>query len=1262
MTKVQTRKDGSYTISFLDIFGSNRTRIGDQITVQVATATNINESLAEVTYTVTSTAISNLETKLDIQLPTEQNPTLTKEELETDTFTITGVLKMASGQPVGNGYHVIGQNPRVKSGWFLPPQSDTRSDGSFALSFLDIFGSRRTKIDDQIVLQAIDNNTGQVVAKMTYFVTLQAIKNLAVKIDLFLTNLETTNQSDINLQLDNSGIKADGLSQTILTVTIRGGNSNLLSNTLTITAIKGTISQLNKTETGVYTAIYTAPNLSILQPTTDTITVKSSELNFQTVQSLTLQPTVKDLELPLVKDGPIPTTENISWDINKNQLVDIYDLVPVIQQWGKKTTEFNMIGDINRDGIVEAADARLVVEHFGQSTGKPKAVENSNLEMKFPISPYLNPSSLNPQVGELLNVQVDIHVPFDFAKQISGFEGKLNYDSAQLELVEMSMATQFFPAAWYTSNNSEHPTPLSPSKLGPLFQTGSVMFAAAGFPRAKTLALGKTVVIFTFKILARSRSRLSISDFKLADQRGRSISTQTSFIDLFPWDLNSDGLINLQDLGTMRHEWQKNERGLVSDLNRDNLVDNFDYQILIGHLDPSIHFPVEQTSKSVSLTLQPSVIKLPKVGQKLTIQVLSDSVTKLIAYQSTLTYAPDQLQFTGIDLHLFDPNQLGFPTSSANEQLGAKTASNSDALDWVKQGSITFTKAEMSTISDYTFDKNSILANLTFIVKSRQDTTLSLTSVAAVDNTNQLLKINPSSLELRRPVTKDVPVDQIEFLLDNHYLLANGHITTNLKLHLIDQHSSFISGETVFLESSNGQISNIATDNGDGTYTGYYTAKIDQPQTAEITASTSNGTIEKLTLHFFHLVELSTSTPQISAKPSARAKIIVTIRNDIGQPQKDQEVNLTAQGGEIKSPATDNGDGTYTTYYTTNTDQIGTVQITASIPSGASDKLSIQLIPIRISPQRSTLKLIGESTLPLTHLTMVEVELLTLDGLPVVGRNVALDIEPSSKIRIEQSKKTDINGKTQIAFTVGDPGVKVVKAVVDNLTLGDGLAFLFTGQLQLGDVDLDGEVTIFDLVFTASQFGEKGPNLAGDVNQDGQVDIFDLSLVAVDLMRNHQPEIAAPVQIANLADQKWLSTLNLSVFEKKRIRLAIQELHHLLAPTTAENLAIQILKAVMLPNQTQLFTNFPNPFNPETWIPFELAKNSPVQLVIYDASGAIVRQINCGNLAAGRYLSKQRAIYWNGQTEAGNLVSSGIYFYQLQTADYIRSKKMVVLK
>ena len=52
--------------------------------------------------------------------------------------------------------------------------------------------------------------------------------------------------------------------------------------------------------------------------------------------------------------------------------------------------------------------------------------------------------------------------------------------------------------------------------------------------------------------------------------------------------------------------------------------------------------------------------------------------------------------------------------------------------------------------------------------------------------------------------------------------------------------------------------------------------------------------------------------------------------------------------------------------------------------------------------------------------------------------------------------------------------------------------------------------------------------MAGDVNQDGQVDIFDLSLVAVDLIRNRQPEIAAPAQIANLADQKWLSTLNLS--------------------------------------------------------------------------------------------------------------------------------------
>jgi len=99
-----------------------------------------------------------------------------------------------------------------------------------------------------------------------------------------------------------------------------------------------------------------------------------------------------------------------------------------------------------------------------------------------------------------------------------------------------------------------------------------------------------------------------------------------------------------------------------------------------------------------------------------------------------------------------------------------------------------------------------------------------------------------------------------------------------------------------------------------------------------------------------------------------------------------------------------------------------------------------------------------------------------------------------------------------------------------------------------------------------------------------------------------------------------------------------------------------------LPEQTQLLPNYPNPFNPDTWIPFELSQNSKVLVTIYDLAGTPVRTINMGYLQAGSYVSQSCAIYWDGKTDIGERVASGIYFYQIQMGDYIETHKMVILK
>ena len=80
---------------------------------------------------------------------------------------------------------------------------------------------------------------------------------------------------------------------------------------------------------------------------------------------------------------------------------------------------------------------------------------------------------------------------------------------------------------------------------------------------------------------------------------------------------------------------------------------------------------------------------------------------------------------------------------------------------------------------------------------------------------------------------------------------------------------------------------------------------------------------------------------------------------------------------------------------------------------------------------------------------------------------------------------------------------------------------------------------------------------------------------------------------------------------------------------------------------TQLLPNYPNPFNPETWIPFRLASNTGVRLLIYSASGQLVRQLVLGSLPAGDYLTPDRSAYWDGRDQKGRIVPSGIYFCRL---------------
>jgi len=95
---------------------------------------------------------------------------------------------------------------------------------------------------------------------------------------------------------------------------------------------------------------------------------------------------------------------------------------------------------------------------------------------------------------------------------------------------------------------------------------------------------------------------------------------------------------------------------------------------------------------------------------------------------------------------------------------------------------------------------------------------------------------------------------------------------------------------------------------------------------------------------------------------------------------------------------------------------------------------------------------------------------------------------------------------------------------------------------------------------------------------------------------------------------------------------------------------------------SDLLQNFPNPFNPETWVPFQLKESSEVTIRIYNASGNLVRELDLGYRPAGLYVSQDRAAYWDGMTNAGERVSSGVYFYNIQAVNYSATRKMIVVR
>ena len=222
------------------------------------------------------------------------------------------------------------------------------------------------------------------------------------------------------------------------------------------------------------------------------------------------------------------------------------------------------------------------------------------------------------------------------------------------------------------------------------------------------------------------------------------------------------------------------------------------------------------------------------------------------------------------------------------------------------------------------------------------------------------------------------------------------------------------------------------------------------------------------------------------------------------------------------------------------------------------------------------------------------------------------------------------------------------------------------------DVNQDGKVDEKDVVLITLTITNESPDINGDgtvdtddrtaadANKDGNVDTTDILFV---FEKQDRPvNLAAPFLSAENAGLDWklLEHINAG-----RLRLQLQILHTENDGSLKYRQAIAFLQAILAaiqPNQTLLLPNYPNPFNPETWIPYQLQHDSDVHITIYDMQGAIVRRLALGYQAEGYYRVRGRAAHWDGRNHVGERVASGIYFYQLETENVSLLRKMVILK
>ncbi len=338
--------------------------------------------------------------------------------------------------------------------------------------------------------------------------------------------------------------------------------------------------------------------------------------------------------------------------------------------------------------------------------------------------------------------------------------------------------------------------------------------------------------------------------------------------------------------------------------------------------------------------------------------------------------------------------------------------------------------------------------------------------------------------------------------------------------------------------------------------------------------------------------------------------------------------------------------------------------ISAIDPDGSEDVLTYNLsgadasmfqIDSQVGQLRTKMPLDYEAFNSDPHAYSVNVQ--ASDGTMSTETEVLIDVEPVNEfapVFIEgESATREIHEKEEVGANIGTPVSST------DMDMGETLEYSLT------DADPD----VFEVDSSTGQlrtkttldYSTKPTYTVKVVVSDGSR--IDSIVVTINILSDETVAFAPTIKSDRTASDLEPALFNTLDIEELQVHL--QKLSAESDGSLKYQQAIALLESIlesMRPDTTLLLANYPNPFNPETWIPYHLAKASHVQITIYDACGTVVRHLELGHQSVGYYTSRRRAAYWDGKNDFGERVASGIYFYQLQADTVSPLRKMVILK